>query len=77
MKELMAQISTFLGDHAKEVGKTGTAEIEIIVEDRNKIPKLSEDLKNHIVEIGGENTLAKINFKDGKGVLVDSFSLTQ
>ncbi len=77
MKELMDQISTFLGDHAKEVGKTGTAEIEIIVEDRNKIPKLSEDLKNHIVEIGGENTLAKINFKDGKGVLVDSFSLTQ
>jgi len=77
MEELIDQLNHFLGKRVESIKQKGPAEIEITVNKIEDVEGLSEELKDHIVEIIDENTLAKISFVAPNGQEVDSFSLNQ
>ncbi|OWK69684.1 hypothetical protein [Pedobacter sp. AJM] len=77
MEELMNQVKSFLGSKAQNIFKKGPAEIEIKVKEGVDAQKLAEDLKQHIVALISEDTIAMISLVDHREMPVDHFSLNQ
>jgi hypothetical protein len=77
MEKLIEQLKTFLGNRIMDLKIKGPAEVDILIDDKQPLEPLASELRNHIIEIVDENTLAKINFVRADGTLADSFSLNQ
>jgi len=54
----------------------GPAEVDILIDDGQPLESLASELRNHIIEIVDENTLAKINFVRADGTLAIVFPST-
>lgn len=77
MEKLIEQLKAFLGNRIMDLKIKGPAEVDILIDDEQSLEPLASELRNHIIEIVDENTLAKINFVRAEGTLADSFSLNQ
>ena len=77
MEKLIEQLKAFLGNRIMDLKIKGPAEVDILIDDGQPVESLASELRNHIIEIVDENTLAKINFVRADGTLADSFSLNQ
>ena len=77
MEKLIEQLKAFLGNRIMDLKIKGPAEVDILIDDKQPLEPLASELRNHIIEIVDENTLAKINLVRVDGTLADSFSLNQ
>lgn len=77
MEQLIEQLKAFLGNRITDLKIKGPAEVDILIDVKQPVEPLASELRNHIIEIVDENTLAKINFVRADGTLADSFSLNQ
>lgn len=77
MENLIEQLKAFLGNIIMDLKIKGPAEVDILIDDEQPLEPLAAELRNHIIEIVDENTLAKINLVRADGTLADSFSLNQ
>jgi hypothetical protein len=77
MEKLIEQLKAFLGNRIMDMKIKGPAEVDILIDDEQPLEPLASELRNHIIEIVDENTLAKINLVRADGTLADSFSLNQ